>query len=132
MNRFKTYLQTHPNIVKSFTYTYIVFAGCFTFPLWSEKFPLDWTRIYLVVVEYGVIALALASIYGIKKEKIVCLQTFALTMIGLICRYFLEFGEHSNTYNFTLINIILYILVVPVYTMIAYHFIVKSLTKQQK
>ena len=88
MNKFKTYLQTHPNIVKSFILGYIVFVGCFTFPLWSEKFPLDWMKIYLVVAGYGFIALALAGIYGTKKEKIVYLQTITLTMIGLLCSYF--------------------------------------------
>jgi hypothetical protein len=31
---------------------------------------------------------------------------------GMICRYFLEFGEVSNTYNFTLPNIAIHIVAI--------------------
>ena len=118
-------LKKHPTWTKYFLLGYIVFAGCFTFPLWSEEFPLDFMKVYLIITGYGIIALGLSGIYGAKKEKIVYLQTFILTVVGLLCRYFLEFGEHSNTYNFTLLNVVLYILIIPIFTVITYHFTVK-------
>lgn len=129
MNRLKEYLQAHPKAFQLFILGYIVFAGCFVFPLWSERFPLHLVKVYLVVASYGIIALALAGIWGSKKEKPVYFFTVGLTIIGMLCRYLLEFGEHSNTYNFTLLNIVLYILIVPVFTVIAYHVIVKWLIK---
>lgn len=129
MNRFKEYLQAHPNIIKYFVLGYVVFTGCFTFPLFSEKFPLDFMKVYLIIAGYGIIALGLSGVYGSKKEKRVYVLTLILTIVGLLCRYFLEFGEHSNTYNFTALNVALYIFIVPVFTAIAYHFIVKHLIK---
>lgn len=129
MKRFQEYLQQHPRAVKYFILGYVVFAGCFTFPLWSEKFPLDFMKVYLIVGTYGIIALALAAIYGAKQEKKVWFFTFLLTAIGLLCRFFLEFGEVSNTYNFTFFNVICYLLGIPLFTTVAYHFIVKHLVK---
>ena len=41
--------------------------------------------------------------------KIAC-YNFAVSAAGLIARYFLEFGEISNTYNFTVFNIAFYLL----------------------
>lgn len=43
---------------------YIIFAGCFVFPIRSEPFPLDFSGVYSLVLSYGVIALALAAIFG--------------------------------------------------------------------
>ena len=48
------------------------------------------------------IALAFAGIWGLDRERMVYIAMFVLTVIGMICRYLLEFGEVSNTYNFTL------------------------------
>ena len=35
---------------------------------------------------------------------------FAVGAAGLVMRYFLEFGEVSNTYNFTVVNVTFYLL----------------------
>ena len=35
---------------------------------------------------------------------------FAVSAAGLVTRYFLEFGEVSNTYNFTVVNVTFYLL----------------------
>ena len=44
------------------------------------------------------------------KSLKVILLTLAYTFLGMACRYLLEFGEVSNTYNFTAENIALHIL----------------------
>lgn len=41
--------------------------------------------------------------------KIAC-YNFAVSTAGMIARYLLEFGEISNTYNFTVFNIAFYLL----------------------
>lgn len=129
MNRFKRYLQSHPAAVKLLIFGYIVFAGCFVFPFGSERFPFDFMKAYLVIASYGIIGSGLAEVYGAKREKVIYPITLGLTAIGMLCRYLLEFGEVSNTWNFTLLNIALYILVVPVFTVVVYHFIVSYLIK---
>jgi len=43
---------------------------------------------------------------------------------------FLEFGEVSNSYNFTLFNTVLYLAVIPIYTVLAYDLLVRKLKKK--
>lgn len=42
------------------------------------------------------------------------------TLIGLVCHYFIEYGEKSVVMAFTIDNIVLYILVVVIYTCALY------------
>lgn len=120
---FRAYLP----ILKWFVWGYIVFAGCFTFPLWSQEFPLDFVKIYLVAAAYGIIAHSFARLYGPRKGLAVIVQTFGFTVFGLLCRYLLEFGETSNTYNFTLFNILLYSFIAPALTAVLYQLFCKAL-----
>ena len=96
------FFKVHPLIPKVLVLGYIIFAGCFVFPIRSEPFPLDFQGVYLLAASYSVIALAFAGIWGLDRERMVYIAMFVLTVIGMICRYLLEFGEVSNTYNFTL------------------------------
>ena len=123
------FFKVHPWIPKILVLGYIVFAGCFVFPIRSEPFPLDFQRVYLLAASYGVIALAFAGIWGPDRERMVCVVTFILTVIGMACRYLLEFGEVSNTYNFTLFNIVSYLVIIPIGTTIFYRFMVRRLKR---
>ena len=129
MERFRTYLQAHPKVVTGVVLGYVVFAGCFAFPLWSQQFPLEFGKVVQLVIAYGVIALGFAELYGAKQETKVGVLTLGLTGVGLVCRYLLEFGEVSNTYNFTLFQVVLYVGMVTGFTVVAYHFLVKFLLK---
>lgn len=119
------FLKAHPRVLQILTLGYIVFAGCFVFPIRSDPFPLDFQGVYLLVASYGVISLAFAEAFGSGRERMVYIATFLLTVAGMGCRYLLEFGEVSNTYNFTLFNIICYLAIIPTGTVIAYHWIAK-------
>lgn len=123
------FFKVHPRIPKILVLGYIVFAGCFVFPIRSEPFPLGFQRVYLLAASYGVIALAFAGIWGPDMERMVCVVTFILTVIGMACRYLLEFGEVSNTYNFTLFNIVSCLVIIPIGTTIFYRFMVRRLKR---
>lgn len=125
----KAFFTAHPLALKLLVWGYIIFNACFSFPIYSEKFPLDFSKAYLLIASYGVIALSFAGIYGVKKHLIVWMQTWGFGILGLICRYFLEFGEVSNSYNFTLFNVILYLALVPLYTVLAYDILIRKLKK---
>lgn len=125
------YLKKHPFIVKIFLWVYVIFAGCFVFPIRSEQFPLDFMKVYLLIVSYGIIGLGFAGVYGTKKEKVIYPLALVLTIVGMVCRYMLEYGEVSNSYNFTVCNIVAYIAVVPTFTVLAYHYIVKYLVSKK-
>ncbi len=128
----KEFFARHPNTLKGLLLGYIVFAGCFTFPISSAPFPLAFSKAYCLIVGYGVIGLGFAGVYGPEQEKRVYLQTLVLTVLGLVCRYFLEFGEVSNTYNFTPFNIILYLALMPLWTLIAYALLSRKVLRKQE
>ncbi len=122
--------EVSPLIPKILVWGYIIFAGCFVFPIRSEPFPLDFQGVYMLAASYGVIALAFAGIWGPNRERMVYMVTFVLTSIGMVCRYLLEFGEVSNTYNFTLFNIISYLLIISIGTTIAYRLMAGKLKRR--
>lgn len=53
------------------------------------------------------------------------LLTLFFTAIGMGLRYILEFGEVSNTVNFTDINILVFLIAIPLFVMLAYLIIPK-------
>lgn len=122
--------EVSPLIPKILVWGYIIFAGCFVFPIRSEPFPLDFQGVYMLAESYGVIALAFAGIWGPNRERMVYMVTFVLTSIGMVCQYLLEFGEVSNTYNFTLFNIISYLLIIPIGTTISYRLMAGKLKRR--
>ena len=129
--RIQNLLKKYPQLPKYIVLGYTVFCGCFEYPLLNRhsSTALDFSRLYLFFVSYGLIAFLFSRIYGIAKERQVYALTFLFTAIGMVGRYFLEFGEVSNTYNFTLINIVSYLLIIPTGTTIAYHFISRGMRK---
>ena len=67
------------------------------------------TQIYVVFAGALVSGAILAGLFPKKRFAAVAAVDFAAIAIGLVCRYLLEFGEVSNTYNFTLPNTLLHI-----------------------
>lgn len=110
---------------------YTAFCGCFEFPLVNRhgSIALDF-RDYICFCKLRSNRFLFSRIYGIAKERKVYALTFLFTAIGIVCRYFLEFGEVSNIYNFTFVNIVSYLLIIPTGTTIAYHFIGRGMRKQ--
>ena len=129
--RIQNLLKKYPQLPKYIVLGYTVFCGCFEYPLLNRhsSTALDFSRLYLFFVSYGLIAFLFSRIYGIGKERKVYALTFLFTAIGMVCRYFLEFGEVSNIYNFTFVNIVSYLLIIPTGTTIAYHFIGREMRK---
>ena len=127
--RLQYFFEKHSQLPGILLMGYIIFAGCFVFPIRSEPFPLDFSGVYLLVSSYGVIALASAGIFGPGRGRKVYITTFLLSAIGMGCRYLLEFGEVSNTYNFTLFNIVSYLALIPAGTAAAYCWIVRKMRR---
>lgn len=127
--RLQYFFEKHSQLPGILLMGYIIFAGCFVFPIRIEPFPLDFSGVYLLVSSYGVIALASAGIFGPGRGRKVYITTFLLAAIGMGCRYLLEFGEVSNTYNFTLFNIVSYLALIPAGTAAAYCWIVRKMRR---
>ena len=124
----RLFFEKNPYLIKALLFGYIAFASCFSFPIRSEVSPLDFMKVYLLVVCYGTVSTSFIGVYGNNCTKKVYLYTVIFTIVGLLCRYLLEFGEVSNTYNFTPVNIALFLVIMPLYVTIAYFLTDKKLS----
>ena len=78
------YKNKYPCAVKIFLLGYVVFAGCFVFPVLSPVSPRI-SKIYFLVVSYGVIGLGFARVYGAKEKRV-----YLLSVILNDCRAALQ------------------------------------------
>lgn len=109
------------------TLVYIVFYGCFMFPLlnvMTKMKTIDYSFLFLIVVGYIMIALILNGLLKAMPIKVFLLTLF-FTAIGMGCRYALELGEVSNTVNFTYFNTSIFLITIPLFVMLAYLIISK-------
>ena len=111
-NRLYTFFQSHRSIGTALFWVVAVFFGCFCFPfvnitklLGDTQKQIGMINLFLCLVAYAEVGLLSGYLFEKKKPGAVLLIHLAHIIFGMLCRYFLEFGEVSNTYNFTLPNI---------------------------
>lgn len=129
MSELRRNVQKHKRLLWVMVLAYTAFNGCFVFPFSNELFPFDFSKALLVVVGYGMIGILYAGLLEKGKGIPVLLLTVLFTLIGLMGRYFLEFGEVSNSMNFIPLNIVLYLTIVPFYCTMVYWAIWKWFVK---
>ena len=112
----KEYILAHKKqLMMIFDCAFLVFIGCFTFPVFqfSKEAP-DISRglnLMITLMAYYEIGLLQNVLYGSKKIGVIAGINLGMTLLGFLCRFLLEYGEVSNTYNFTMPNIALHLLV---------------------
>ena len=118
-NRLYTLLQSHRKIGITLFWVIAIFFGCFCFPfvnitnvLSDAQKQISTINLFTCLVAYAEVGLLSGYIFNKKKIGVVLLINAAHIIAGMICRYFLEFGEVSNTYNFTLPNIAIHIVAI--------------------
>lgn len=91
----------------------LVLVNCCGFPVYNLH--KSWTFMITAVNLSTVLCCAVmaggffAALFPARGGLFVLLTTLALTLAGLGCRYLLEFGEVSNSYNFTAPNLLLHV-----------------------
>lgn len=120
MNELRLNMQKHKRLLWLTVLSYTTFNGCVVFPFSNEMFPFNFSKALLVMVGYGMIGILFAGLLDQGKGISVLLFTVLFTLIGLLGRYLLEFGEVSNSMNFTPLNIVLYLTIVPIYCTMVY------------
>ena len=100
----------------------LVFFGCFTFPVYnfSKDAPeiSRWINVFVSLAAYYEIGLIQGVLFEYKEHMKCMGLTLSMTLLGLFCRYLLEFGEVSNTYNFIVPNIVLHLFMAIVVTLL--------------
>lgn len=114
--------------------------GCFLFPTYNftKTYPNDshWYSVYLSVMWCLIMGAFLSQAFPYKKGCL--LKTTPMLMAfnslyilaGMGCRYLLEFGEVSNTYNFTAPNMIVHVLLINILCLACWHLAAKMPRKK--
>lgn len=96
----------------------IAFITCCMFPFLNltKETPIrmelvNWLVIVISIMFYHGIGQGEAKIFPNSSAMLIGLFNLIGTIVGMGIRFLLEFGEVSNTYNFTIPNIILHILI---------------------
>lgn len=120
-----SFVLSHKKGFFLFVCAWFVFIGCCAFPVinLTKAFPLQITLLNLFTVCISCVYFGkIMEIIFSKKITKSILLTLSMTMIGFLCRYFLEYGEVSNTYNFTLPNIALHLLITGILILLSHFF----------
>lgn len=121
--------RSYPAITHILALGLVVFVNCFGFPVynWNKEWSLTLTALYLILTPCCAAAAgdSWAKLYPGKKLKHMVILAGALTFAGLGCRFLLELGEVSNTYNFTLPNVLFHAAVFLGVFSLAWHRAVK-------
>lgn len=102
---------------------FVIISGA-SFPIYNltKHYTYSLTSILLYTnilcyTELGIYEKKMLKRLGIKHAAIINL---GVILLGMLCRYILEFGEVSNTYNFTIPNILLHISATFIISMLSY------------
>ena len=118
-NRLYALLQSHRKTGITLFWIIAIFFGCFCFPfvnitkvLSDAQKQISVINLFTCLIAYAEVGLLSGYLFDKKKISVVLLINVSHIIVGMICRYFLEFGEVSNTYNFTLSNIAIHIVAI--------------------
>lgn len=100
-----------PIIVGIFVFSVLINGGFFPIINFNPNHPVERdTTMFLIILvmpcvfHKGVGSLE-AIIFSELQPVLVGIINVSIVICALLCRYFLELGEESNTYNFTILNI---------------------------
>ena len=105
-----------------------VFFGCFVFPLIKQidSWMIEALNLFSFVFVYSFLSYYLSRSLGVGQTRKFILIVTAATLVGLLCRYLLEYGEVSNIYNFTIAKVVGYTLLVVIYCWLHYFWQMKA------
>lgn len=105
-------IYTHRGLSCAAVLGFIVFVNCWGFPVYNLNrawsFPIMFEYIWVMGFSAVYIGGGLAELFPKKTYIFAVSLMAALTFVGIGLRFLIEFGEVSNTYNYTLPNIILH------------------------
>lgn len=91
--------------------TFLVLFGCSGFPIYNFTTGRQlgsWYFMLMLCIGYFEIGQLLGVLYSRNKVWRSAALALGMTLLGLACRFLMEFGEVSNTCNFTPPNVALH------------------------
>ena len=107
------FAKKHKALVIILTFIFFIIIGGCAFPIYNLN--REWSTMLTIsilasaIAAYGFLGTVETQLFPNAKIYHIIPMNLALIMLSMAFRYFLEFGEVSNTYNFTMPNIILHV-----------------------
>lgn len=115
MTKIQMFINEHKKIVCTLGLLFIICLECCVFPVGNLTLGGGMTiGIINFAAAIGIgkcVGEIEAAMFPKAKWTLILLLNFVITIMGMVARYFLEYGEVSNTYNFTIKNIIVHIVI---------------------
>ena len=113
MRKAQKFLENHKRVVGIIGFIFIVCIQCCVFPFYNFTHDVQ----FIIVIINFIAAVGIAKCTGDLEAAIFPNGTWSamlflnliLALLGMAARYLLEYGEVSNTYNFTARNIVLHL-----------------------
>lgn len=129
MGNIRKAVQAHKILVSVLVLGFAVFTNCFGFPTCnlSKEWPavIVAESVFFTCLSAFYIGGGLALLFPEKGYLFIAFLTIVPACTGMGCRFLLEFGEVSNTYNFTVPNIVIHLAVFIVLTSLSWLYTVK-------
>lgn len=121
MEKLQINIRKHKKLFGVLGLVLIVCVECCVFPVGNLPLGGDMTIGLINLATAIGISKCIGEIEALMFPKatwlLVLFLNFGITILGMIARYFLEYGEVSNTYNFTLKNIVIHIVIMMLLSM---------------
>lgn len=121
MKNLHTSIRKHKKFFCVLGLVFIVCMECCVFPVGSLSLGGDMVSVFINFATGIVIGKCVGEIEVIIFPKatwlLILLLNFGITIMGMVARYLLEYGEVSNTYNFTPKNIVVHIVIMILWSM---------------
>ena len=115
MKNLRTSIRKHKKLFCVLGLIFIVCMECCVFPVGSLLLGGNWISIFINFYSAIIISKCIGEIEAILFPKatwlLILLLNFGITIMGMLARYLLEYGEVSNTYNFTPKNMVVHIVI---------------------
>ena len=120
MNKLKEFVYEHKKQAIIVGFLFIILLQCCVFPAINRTHNVSYT---IALVNF-MAAIGICKCTGDLEAEFlpdgvwgqVLLLNLVLTLLGMAARYLLEYGEVSNTYNFTFRNILLHIVMMVLWS----------------
>ena len=122
MSNLRIYIEKHKKLVGIVGLIFIVCLECCVFPVGNLTRGGSMT----IGIINMITAIGIGKCIGeietamLPKAKwfLILFLNCGVTILGMVARYLLEYGEVSNTYNFTIKNIVVHIVIMMLLSMI--------------
>ena len=115
MKKLENWFRNHRKIAAASMLLFFVLLACSSFPIYNltkrYSTTLTFTNVFVSVSIYAYLGGFMTRMRPRAGMGEVFLVNLAIILGGMLARFLLEFGEVSNTYNFTLPNIALHLIV---------------------